>query len=380
MKKLLVLVLTLAVVSLYGGIWINEFCVTPTASEFLELFNDGTTDYDLTGHYLIEGGSSWAETLSLDGLTVPAAGFLVIDSTLVSGFGLPNEGGWMKIVDASYNVLDSVAYGNQGPAPAPIYQWSSARMTYTGDLALDFNMDDTPTKGAVNDASVTQLGTSSVIINEILPNTTTTQFVELYNNGSSAVDISNWVIICDDDYYIASGTSLNPGEYFVLLQSDFPPYFYMDDNYDDIYLFDNNLSRVDQVGWSVSPVDSSFSVIPNGVRTVYDGYSTETSVDFQWTDPTQGAENTVTSVDYYTNENTNVSYQILNGTVLFTIKGNAGENVSIDIYDISGRNVRHVDYTLKGTTKMPFNLDNGIYVYKVSGRNINVSGKFVIVK
>ncbi len=46
-------------------------------------------------------------------------------------------------------------------------------------------------------------------------------WIELYNNGSNAVDISNWVFKDDDDlheFIIPSGTTMNPGSYLVLVQ------------------------------------------------------------------------------------------------------------------------------------------------------------------
>ncbi len=384
MKKFVfVAFLIFGVVSLSADIWINEFCVTPTASEFLELFNDGISDQSLDGYYLIEGGTTWAETLSLTGLTVSASSFLVIDSTLVSGFGLPNEGGWMKIVDDTYAVIDSVGYGNQGAAPAPIYNWSSARMSYTGDLASDFNMDDTPTQGSANDATPANLGNSSVIINEVKADTTTIkgQFVELYNNGSSAVDISDWIIICDDDYYVPSGTSLGAGEYFVLTDADFPGYFYMGANYENLYLFDNNMVRVDQIGWSEAVADSSFSAIPNGTRTVFNGYDSETCTDFQWVTPTEGSANDNSGIIIdNVNNDLSVNVSVNRGIAIFNIKGFEGKTIALNIYDMSGRVVKKLNYFVKGTVKIPFNLNNGVYVYKIAADTQQIMGKFVIVK
>jgi len=49
----------------------------------------------------------------------------------------------------------------------------------------------------------------------------TKDWIELYNNGSAAVDISNWVFKDDDDlhgFIIPNGTIMAPGSYLVLVQ------------------------------------------------------------------------------------------------------------------------------------------------------------------
>lgn len=181
-----------------------------------------------------------------------------------------------------------------GGAPAPIYQWSSARIMDgqdTNDDAADFNMDPTPTMGSSNDVPGTNLGGSDVVINEVNAGGTT-QFIELYNRGTAAVDISGWIIVVDDDYTVPGGTTLNPGEFFLLTESDFPPYFNMGATGDNLYIFDASGVRLDQMGWWSRDVgDSSWAAVPDGDRTVFDGYDIATSVDFQTAPATPGGPN-----------------------------------------------------------------------------------------
>jgi hypothetical protein len=73
-----------------------------------------------------------------------------------------------------------------------------------------------------------QTACAAIIINEVVYDdggTDDREFVELYNNGASAVDISGWVVRNSDvappgdgnaDYTIPPNTSLNAGDYYVI--------------------------------------------------------------------------------------------------------------------------------------------------------------------
>lgn len=75
---------------------------------------------------------------------------------------------------------------------------------------------------------------SQIVINEInykdAIDFPTKDWIELYNNSSSTVDISNWVFKDDDDlheFVIPNGTTMAPGSYLVLVQylADFQALF-----------------------------------------------------------------------------------------------------------------------------------------------------------
>ncbi len=274
---------------------INEFIVTPTYAEAIEIYNPEAQDANLDGWHIIITGSSFEDTSTIAGVVVPAGGFAQITDNEAPGLSLPNEGAIIKLYNPDYGVLvDQVGYGSMGGAPAPIYQWSSARVVDgqdTNDDAADFNMDPSPTMGASNDVPGNNLGGSDVVINEVNPGSAS-PFIELFNRGTSAVDISNWAIVVDDDYYVPNGTVLNPGEFFLLSHTDFPPYFNMGATGDNLYLFDAAGQRVDQMGWWTRDVaDSSWAAVPDGDRFVFDGYDIATSTDFQTAGATPGMPN-----------------------------------------------------------------------------------------
>jgi hypothetical protein len=284
---------------------INEFIATPTAQEAIEIYNASNWEYDLGGFKVIVTGYTFEDTITINsGVVAPAGGYVVISDANVTGdLTLPNEGAIIHLLDPNFNLLDEVGYGSMGGAPAPIYAWSAARSPDGNDTdydAGDFNMDPTPTMGSANDAPPANLGNTDVVINEVKTASTTSgdPFIELINTSSSTVDLSNWMIVVDDEYIIPSGTSIDPGGFYLLPVDSFPQYFSMDFDGDNLYLFNGSGERVDQMGWwSQDPGDQSYAVRPDGMRTTFDGYDLATSPDFVLADPTPGDSNGVPYVE-----------------------------------------------------------------------------------
>ena len=75
---------------------------------------------------------------------------------------------------------------------------------------------------AVLPVAVPLLFAGDVVINEIhfqpVDKTVPEEFVELYNNGDTAVDISGWFFSGGIDYTVPPGTVLDPGGYLVVAQ------------------------------------------------------------------------------------------------------------------------------------------------------------------
>ncbi|QQS35384.1 MAG: CotH kinase family protein [Ignavibacteriales bacterium] len=118
---------------------------------------------------------------------------------------------------------------------------------------------------------VFELNTASlpdIVINEINYNSSvafnTEDWIELYNNTDSTVNLSNWIFKDEEDihnFVIPSGTVLNAGEYFVLVYDTalFKPLFPNVTNYignigfglsgggEKLRLLDNNLNLIDSL-------------------------------------------------------------------------------------------------------------------------------------
>lgn len=234
---------------------INEFA--PKGTEWIELYNAGDAEQDLTGWSLVDDDGSEA----LSG-TLAVGAYLSVATTL----NLDNSGDFIELHDSGAVVIDSVAYGDFGGAPiAPSasdsVQYSTARVADgldTNNDAQDWNMDPTPTEGGANDPAGVALG-SSLIINEvdIFPSGTEDR-LELYNPTGSDIDVSGWFISDGDDVATLNGSLLVPANGFLALEENVDWVSEgttgVDFSTSDVaYLFDSGRVRLDQQGWNNAP-------------------------------------------------------------------------------------------------------------------------------
>ncbi|MCO5198361.1 MAG: lamin tail domain-containing protein [Anaerolineae bacterium] len=256
---------------------INEFA--PKGTEWIELYNAGDADQDLTGWTITDGdGSSDA----LAGV-LTAGSYLIVNNT----FSLSNSGDEIELYNDSAELVDSVAYGNSGAAPlAPFasdgVQYSAARVSDgqdSGNDANDWNLDPTPTQGSANDAAGVNLG-SALIINEVdLFPSGTEDRLELYNPSGSDVDVSGWYISDGDDVAVLNGGLIVPANGFLALEENVDWVSEgttgVDFTTSDVaYLFDSGRVRLDQQGWDGAPfIDPGECVarVPDGAGP-NDGY------------------------------------------------------------------------------------------------------------
>jgi uncharacterized repeat protein (TIGR01451 family) len=269
-----------------GDILINEFIATPTGDEAIELYNMTGADVDVSGWTMNWGYGSNTIT---NGQVIPAGGYLVLTAANVPNLEISNNGTVLSLVTGTVTV-DSVGYGDDGGCPKPLYAFSAGRSpngTDTDDDAADFNMAITPTLGTTNTHPAANLGGSPVRINEIMPNDTSgeerVEFIELYNDSGNAVDIGGYMLHVDDDYYFATGVTITAQGFYTVSGvtiNDTAPYFNLDPDEDNLYLYDDAGARIDQVGWDarddVLAKAESFQRNPDGVGP-YDGYNWATS-------------------------------------------------------------------------------------------------------
>lgn len=127
----------------------------------------------------------------------------------------------------------------------------------------------------------------AVVINEVAASGDPADWIELYNAGSTAVDITGWLLRDSDPthaYVFASGSSLAPGEYRVIERDDTGAngFNFGLGGADAVFLYDLDQNPVDQTSWNEgeSPATFSWGRIPNA------------SGDFQTlVNPTRGAAN-----------------------------------------------------------------------------------------
>ncbi|MDY6787071.1 MAG: lamin tail domain-containing protein, partial [candidate division WOR-3 bacterium] len=352
-------------------------------SEALELHNETGSSIEMSDYQLVLIGYSSSDTVTFPAGALAADGYITYDPATDLGTNTLSNGGMIiAILNNTGTVIDQVGYGSSGHAPAPIYNWSTARVSSTGDDAVDFNMDDTPTIGLANDAASTNFGSGTVFFNEVFMDTLANSydFVELYNSSSTGVDISGWWIVFGDDYEIPASTVIPGNGYFVLSKLDSlssAVYFipYGDPNYGAMYLFNSSMERIDQIGWDwlIQNIDTSYSCIPNGSRTYYKGYDESTTVDFEFTSSTEGSANSSSGIIETVNAELDYTVSSLSG-VGIDIRGEL-DNAEISIMDVTGRTI----YT-SNFKNMIFAAKSGVYFVNVKTSDRNYTHKIEVIK
>ena len=112
-----------------GDININEIMYNPpgadTDHEWLELYNNDTTDVDITGWRFYEAGINHSLTLIQGSMVIPPEGYAIIadnattfldehqecNGTVIdSAFSLNNSGEYIALKNATLGIIDEVAY------------------------------------------------------------------------------------------------------------------------------------------------------------------------------------------------------------------------------------------------------------------------------
>ena len=169
--------------------------------DWIELYNRGTTIVNLSGFVVKDNDDTRTTTLPA-GTTIVAGGFLVIEEAQL-GFGL-GAADAARLFDPSGALVDS-------------YTWTAHATTTYGrcpDGTGPFSTTAFATKAAANDCR------SAIRINEVESNGGTPgDWIELYNAGSTVVDLSNFLVKDNDDTRttrLPAGTTIAPGGYYVI--------------------------------------------------------------------------------------------------------------------------------------------------------------------
>ncbi|WP_204040718.1 lamin tail domain-containing protein [Acrocarpospora phusangensis] len=172
-----------------------------TPGDWVELVNTGTTAVDLSGWLVKDNDDTHVFTIA-PGTSIAPGAFLPVDVETAYGLGGADS--------ARLFLPDGVTLADS-------YSWTAhAPITYgrCPNGVGAFAATTTSTKGAANDCGAPA---SAVKINEIESNGGTPgDWVELVNTGTTAADVSGWIVKDNDDthiYTIAPGTSIAPGAF-----------------------------------------------------------------------------------------------------------------------------------------------------------------------
>jgi hypothetical protein len=286
---------------------INEAAWSGTAAdandEWIELWNPGGADIDLSGWVLTDGGDI---SVALAGLIAPGEFFILerggddtlsdISANQLYTGALSNSGEGLTLIDPAGGVIDSAgARGRSWPAgtASPVYAsmergsvdpawWG----TNTGWVMNGRDAAGNPVRGTPGRAnsvlSPTPTATKlpkGVLINEFLPkpgsdwnrdgrSDTNDEFIELLNVSALAVDIGGWKL--DDNYHggsrpfvIPGGTWIQPGQFLVFFRSQTK--VALNDPGDEIWLLSPSGEKVDgRVYTRTRWPDSAWNRYPDG--------------------------------------------------------------------------------------------------------------------
>lgn len=191
--------------------------------DWLEIYNPGPDPALLQGMFLsdnLEQTRDWP----LPATTLPPGGTLLFwcdeeaqEGPFHASFKLPAEGGEVGLfdsVDHGNTLIHGVTFGLQSPDRSFGYRPEGAD-------APDYLFTPTPTLSNEGSAFF-----SAICINEFLTASAVgvEDWVELYNRGSVAVDISNWHLSDDVDtplkYTFPAGTSIPAGDWLSVDQDE----------------------------------------------------------------------------------------------------------------------------------------------------------------
>ena len=155
--------------------------------DWVELYNAGPSAVDLSGWSFVDNDDTHVRYALPAGTSIPAGGFLLLEEAAF-GFGL-GAGDTARLFDSVGSLVDS-------------YTWTSHATTTYGrcpDGTGGFLTTTAVTKSAANDCS----SPVTVLINEVessggVPG----DWVELYNAGTGAVDVSGWSFLDNDDTHV----------------------------------------------------------------------------------------------------------------------------------------------------------------------------------
>ncbi|MCH2061284.1 MAG: lamin tail domain-containing protein [Verrucomicrobiales bacterium] len=245
-----------------GRVVINEVLTVNNASyehegtypDVIELYNPGTEDYDLSGHWVSDDPDNPSKFVFPAGSVIPAGEFLVIyadanpTSGIHLGFTLDRSGEDLAIYrDGS--VIDSISFGAQAS------DLSIGRDVNTGKWQLN-----KPSIGQVNESQLTG-NSSRVMISEWFANGQVAldrEFIEIYNPEDLPVDISGMLLTDSPNtalrrHVISPLTFVEANGYAVISGLDFN----LSSTMDLLGLFSADGDSIDSVIYGVQSEDYS---------------------------------------------------------------------------------------------------------------------------
>ncbi len=260
-----------------SGVRINEvlannggaFRLGETTPDYIELYNDGTTTFDLSGIGLSDDVDDPNKFVFPSGTTIPAGGYFVVYADSRSGVGLHTGFALSSSGEGVYlagGALDSVEFGVQLP------NQSIGRVGQQSEWALN-----RPTPGIAN-AEVLTGHPSQLAINEWFANGNvrlSEDFIELHNADQLPVDLGG-LYISDHPNPLPNQHAFTPLSFvdangFIKLVADGDTTagadhlnFKLSADRGHLGLFDGQLNQIDSLLYFAQTTDHSQGRVPDG--------------------------------------------------------------------------------------------------------------------
>ncbi|MGQ9589451.1 MAG: lamin tail domain-containing protein [Planctomycetota bacterium] len=193
---------------------VNEGFLSATGESWIEIYNRTSSAYDLSGHHVTNDPRDLAKATLSAGAIVPAGGFLVLTASELGLDLTPRVAGGTQ--ENRFVALSP-------PGAQKILDAANFRPTYAGysearvpDGDWEFRDGCDPTPGAESRVSAN----ADVVLNEVMyhpiDNDDDKEYVELYNRGSYAVDLSGWSFTRGINFTFSPGTAIPAGGYLVV--------------------------------------------------------------------------------------------------------------------------------------------------------------------
>ena len=236
----------------YSKILISEIQISPSEERFIELYNPNEGNLNLTDWYIqrkTETGTSWASLVSstrFEGKTINPRGHFLIASSTEADILLDltlTENNSLILKNPNREIVDMVGWGqaqdfetatttNPEANKSIGRKWSTTTESYadTDNNQNDFEIQ-TPTPKFQNQSPEppppTEESLLSVVVNEIAwmgtATSSTDEWIELYNNTTSTIDLAGWTLLATDGtpsitFFTSNSTTTIPALGFYLLE------------------------------------------------------------------------------------------------------------------------------------------------------------------
>ena len=268
-----------SIINASSNISFNEVLPNATADgniyasggEWLELFNSGNSDLDLSGWSIKDGMgniTSLNGSLVNSGTTILVDGYRIVEFT--AGTRLWEDWNYLTLFNPSGEIVDVLHWdANHGENNSLISQ---------PDFTLPWQPSPFNTPGEQNPSTGISNETL-VIINEVMSNPSGAdtsawpggEWVELWNIGNDSIDLDGWKLQAggNKNYALTSerilnkeNTSIEPGEFLVVFMNGSSSFYLRNTNGDSVSLHNADGDSMHTILWDINITEGESLVRP----------------------------------------------------------------------------------------------------------------------